>query len=72
MKPYQNKSGNSGVLAFETGKTFIRVQFVEGGSYTYSYKSSGKAHVEQMKLLAEEGQGLSAYISRYVKDAYEK
>lgn len=69
---YQNKSGNSGVLAYETGRSFIRIQFVEGSTYTYSYKSSGKAHVEQMKLLAAAGKGLSGYISRYVKDAYEK
>jgi hypothetical protein len=72
MKRYQNKSGNSGVLAYETGRTFIRIQFVEGARYTYTYKSTGKEHVEQMKLLAEEGKGLSGYISRYVKDAYEK
>ncbi len=72
MKLYQNKSGNSGVVAYETGKTFIRIQFVEGARYTYTYKSAGKKHVEQMKLLAAEGKGLSGYISQHVKDAYDK
>lgn len=72
MKLYQNKSGNSGVFAYETGRTFIRIQFLEGARYTYSYKSASKEHVEQMKLLAEEGKGLSGYISRHVKDAYDK
>jgi hypothetical protein len=72
VKRYQNKSGNSGVIAYETGKTFIRIQFVEGARYTYSYKSAGKEHIEQMKQLAEEGKGLSGYISQHVKDAYDK
>jgi hypothetical protein len=72
VKLYQNKSGNSGVVAYETGKTFIRVQFVEGERYTYSYKSAGKEHVEHMKVLAQEGKGLSGYISQHVKDAYDR
>jgi hypothetical protein len=72
VKFYRNKSGNSGVLAYETGKTFIRIKFIEGELYTYSFKSAGKEHVERMKELAEQGKGLSGYISKYVKDHYDK
>lgn len=72
MKRYHNRSGNSGVVAYEAGESFIRIRFAEGALYTYSYRSAGKAKVEKMKALAREGQGLATYISRYVKDAYEK
>lgn len=72
MKRYQNRSGNSGVVAYEAGASFIRVRFVEGALYTYSYQSAGKAKVERMKTLALEGKGLATYISQHVKDAYEK
>ncbi len=71
MKLYKNSSGNSGVTAYETGKTFIRVKFIEGSVYTYSYKSAGKTHIEKMKVLAESGKGLSGYISKYVKDKFD-
>lgn len=71
MKPYANRSGNSGVLAYETGSTFIRVKFAGGEVYSYSYHSAGKTRVETMKRLAASGKGLSTYISRYVKDRYE-
>ena len=47
------------------------MRFVDGHVYTYSHASAGKQHVEKMKRLASEGQGLSGYISKHVKDRYE-
>lgn len=72
MKKYQNLNGNSGVLAYEIEDEAIRVQFSEGKIYRYTYISAGKEHVEQMKILAEAGKGLSTYISQNVKGDYEK
>lgn len=72
MKRYQNRSGNSGVVAYEAGDSFIRIRFAEGALYTYSYQSAGKAKVEKMKALAGEGKGLATYISQHVKDAYDR
>jgi hypothetical protein len=73
MKRYKNKSRISGVVSYETGADFIKVKFTGSNEiYTYSYQSTGKPHVESMKVLAENGRGLSTYISQYVKGKYEK
>jgi len=67
MKTYKNLSGNSGVVAYEIGRTFIKIKFEgESGIYTYDYKRPGKQIVEHMKTLALQGEGLSTYISREV------
>ncbi len=71
MTPYARLSGSSGVTAYELAPGKIRVKFVDGHVYTYSYTSAGREHVENMKLLARHGQGLSTYISQYVRDGYE-
>lgn len=34
--------------------------------------NNGKIHVEAMKKLARAGKGLSSYITRHVRDAYDK
>jgi hypothetical protein len=63
MKTYKNLSGHSGVVAYEIGRTFIKVKFGgESGIYTYDYKRPGKQLVEDMKTLATRGQGLSTFI----------
>jgi hypothetical protein len=72
MIRYKNQHGNSGVSAYEIGEESITVQFVSGDTYVYTYRKPGKKHVEQMKLLAEQGEGLSTYISRMVKGMYER
>lgn len=72
MKRYKNLSGNSGVLAYEIEEKGVLVKFVDGRTYHYTYKTAGKENIEQMKKLAEAGKGLSGYISKYVKDNYEK
>ena len=70
MKRYKNLSGNSGVLAYETGKDYIKVKFRDGDVYLYNYFRPGRDMVKQMKELAEEGRGLSTFISRYVRERY--
>lgn len=67
--PYKNISRNSGILAYETGTTFIRIRFRDG-TYTYNYARPGRKTVEVLKLLATKGKGLSTYISRFVRDNY--
>lgn len=70
MKPYKNLSGNSGVAAYEIGEDYIKVKFRDGDVYLYNYSVTGKFNVERMKKLAEEGKGLSTFISRYVRKNY--
>lgn len=70
MTRYKNLHGNSGVTAYEIGRASITVEFGDGGRYLYTYESAGRTRIERMKLLARAGTGLSAFISRHVRDAY--
>jgi hypothetical protein len=70
MKRYGNHSGGSGVVAYESMPEAIAVKFQDGRVYAYTYASTGRDHVEAMKLLAEKGRGLSTYIARHVQKAY--
>ncbi len=70
MQTYSNLSGNSGVVAFEAGPDFIRVRFVDGDTYLYTYRSASAENVEEMKTRAVSGKGLSTFISTTVKGGY--
>lgn len=71
MTPYKNLSGNSGVEAYEIGPDFIRVQFRKTSkTYLYTHASAGASNIEEMKVLAEAGQGLSGFISQNVRDDF--
>ena len=70
MKPYRRLHGESGVVAYAIGGDWIRVQFVDGGVYTYTYASAGAIRIEQMKQLADACQTLCSFISRHVRDKY--
>ncbi|MFC3903059.1 hypothetical protein SAMN05421749_104141 [Acinetobacter marinus] len=72
MERYLDVNGDSGVVGYEIGDTYIRVKF-SGTTriYTYSYQSAGMNRVENMKRLARSGDGLNSYIMRYAKKLYE-
>ena len=73
MERYGNKSGDSGVYAYEIDMDYIRVQFfVTSRTYTYSYRKSGSTHVDNMKQLARYGSGLNNYIKRHTKYLYDQ
>lgn len=66
MQPYRSRSGKPfGATAYETGDDFIVVQFQDDTCYKYSYRSCGRVHVERMKKLALQQEGLSTYISQH-------
>lgn len=71
MKVYKDINNDSGVRGYEIGADSITVWF-EGTSraYTYNYASAGRDHIEAMKVLAASGDGLNAYINRYVRSSY--
>lgn len=72
MERYRNTGRDSGVVAYEIGSDYIRVQFSgKSRTYTYSYRRAGRNHVENMKVLAKSGSGLNAYINKYVKNLYD-
>jgi hypothetical protein len=68
FKKYKNTE--SGVTAYEIEKDCLRVVF-SNMVYVYSYNNPGKQHVEKMKELAKQGNGLSTYISQNIKEQYE-
>ena len=75
MTPYADVSGNSGVAEYQISSDFIRVRFKNSmWIYKYTYECPGKDEVEQMKELAERGEGLSTYISQNekVRNGYAK
>ena len=71
MTPYRHPGGPSGAVAYRILPEAIEVKFVDGRTYTYTYTSAGPGVVEQMKLLAKGGKGLSTYISQHVRGNYE-
>lgn len=72
MERYRNLSGRSGVAAYELGPGRIEVAFVDGARYLYTERSAGARHIARMQRLAVAGRGLSGYISRHVRERYER
>ncbi|WP_158880716.1 hypothetical protein [Rhodanobacter sp. L36] len=72
MKCYANLSGNSGITGYQIGDASIRIRFVNGDIYEYDATSPGYEHVQNMQLLAQAGEGLATYISRFVHDDYAR
>lgn len=72
MIPYRDVDGDSGVLAYEPGADYIKVQFKGTAKiYRYSYQKAGRANVETMKELAKNGNGLNSFINKNVKYLYD-
>jgi hypothetical protein len=72
MQPYKNVAENSGVIAYEIGDDFILIEFQDESVYLYDYKSTGKANIEQMKILALTGEGLTTFINQHIREHYTK
>ena len=70
MERYKNIDGESGVLEYENGTDYIRVRFFTGKIYRYTYESAGSHNIEHMKVLAQSGEGLNAYINTHVRKMY--
>ncbi len=71
MIPYANLRGNSPIIGYEIESDRIIVLFKQGKQYSYSYNKAGVGNVEEMKRLAQNGAGLSAYITRNVRYDYD-
>lgn len=71
MENYENRNNNSGIKRYECGDDFIRVRFSNGTQYLYTWKSTGKENIEQMKKLAKAGSGLNTFINIHVRNNFE-
>jgi curved DNA-binding protein CbpA len=65
--PYRNK--DSGVSEFEYGADWIRVKFRDGEFYEYRASKIGQSHINEMKRLADAGEGLTTYVNTH-RDVY--
>jgi hypothetical protein len=74
MTPYKNLGGNSGIVGYEISEDAIVVVFASGTcrNYLYNHNRPGKATVDEMKRLAQQGHGLNAYITTIDKDNYAR
>lgn len=72
MERYANLGGDSGVTHYEIGDDSIIVEFRDGGMYLYTYASAGRSNIDQMKSLAQRGEGLNEFINRYVRKRYAR
>lgn len=68
MTPY---SSYGNIAGYDIGDDYIKVYFNSGQDYTYSYQSAGKDNVDEMKSLAQSGNGLNGFINSVVKYNYE-
>jgi hypothetical protein len=72
MKRYADKSGDSGISAYELQEDAIVVKFKHGGIYRYDAETPGRRHVAAMKMLAAAGEGLATYINQHVREDYSE
>lgn len=72
MQRYANRSGESGVVAYQIDADSITVEFAGGDLYLYTAASTGAANIAQMHSLAKSGQGLSTFISQHVRQNYAR
>ncbi len=71
MEAYLNKSGVSGVVAYEIGSDFIKVKFKKNHCvYLYNYQRPGAIHINELKKRAVDGIGLGTYIGKYINKNY--
>jgi len=70
MQKYKNLGGDSGVVFYEIGDDYIKVQFSDGAIYLYTNSSAGVHNINEMKTLANLGQGLNSFINRHVRKKY--
>lgn len=72
MHRYRNKSGESGVVAYELDKDSITLQFTGGDRYLYTERSTGAENIAKMQELAREGRGLSTFVSQHIRSRYAR
>ena len=63
MENYKNLNGAEAIKAYAIESSYIDVQYADSAVYRYSHITPGRQHVERMKELAQQGEGLGPYIS---------
>ncbi len=64
MKPYKDSDKNSNIEAYEYGDDWIAICFKDKSEYKYTTSRVRFNVLNQMKLLADRGDGLNAFINK--------
>lgn len=64
MKTYRDYDNDSNIMGYEYGEDWIRVYFKDNSEYEYTGSSCTQYAINQMKLLADRGEGLNSFISK--------
>ncbi len=72
MNNYRHNTPDTGITAYEAGDDSIIIRFNDGATYLYTAESTGAQAIQQMKMLAKKGIGLTTYINQYVRNNYER
>ena len=72
MQRYNNRSGESGVVAYDIDKDSITIEFTGGDRYLYTGRSAGADNIAKMQELAREGRGLSTFVSQHIRSRYAR
>lgn len=69
LLPYEDRSGDSGVRAYQAGPNFIIVEFKSGGAYRYDHTQPAGSTPPPAPPPTH-GDGLATYINQNVRDDY--
>ena len=72
LENYMDLSGGGGITGYKFLQKGIILQCKLKDLYLYDFNKPGKQHIEQMKIVAEEGQGLTTYVNKNVRDNYSE
>lgn len=74
MIRYLDLDHDSGIVAYEYGESSILIRFKDGATYEYTSGGVGSHHLENMKRLADAGEGLNAYINTHheIRNGYSR
>jgi hypothetical protein len=72
LQYYANLDGDSSVEGYDEENDSIIVYFSDGSAYEYTRQSVGNEYLERMKRLAEQGEGLNAFIMKHAHFAYSR
>ena len=72
MKRYANRSGNSGVYAYDVQPDGLVVVFTSGAKYKYFRSALGEGRYQMAVSRAVNGNGLNSYLIKSCSGTYRK
>ncbi|HCC06182.1 TPA: hypothetical protein DEP94_02410 [Candidatus Nomurabacteria bacterium] len=64
MKTYTDGDNDSNIMGYDYGESWIRVYFKDNSEYEYAGGEVGQYVIDQMKYLADSGEGLNSFIGK--------